>query len=65
MHPLIWTRRRLAVPGADVAFAYTMVRPGFRADVVDAWSSRSGVEIWLVVHASDAVSARILASLAA
>ena len=54
----------VAVPGADVAFAYTMVRPGFRADVVDAWSSRSSVEIWLVIHASDAVSARIIGSLA-
>lgn len=55
----------ISVPGADVAFAYTMTRPGFQADVVDAWSSRSGVEIWLVVHAPAAVSTRILGSLAA
>lgn len=55
----------IAVPGASVAFAYTMTRPGFSATVVDAWSDRSSVEIWLVIHAPSAVTSRILGSLSA
>lgn len=55
----------IAVPGAAVAFAYTMTRPGFQAAVVDAWTTRSDVEIWLVVHAPADVTSRVLASLTA
>lgn len=55
----------IAVPGASAAFAYIMTRPGFSANVVDAWSDRSGVEIWLVIHAPAAVTTRILGSLSA
>lgn len=55
----------ITVPGAATAFAYTMVRPGFSASVVDAWTTRYDVEIWLVVHAPVPVADQILSSLRA
>lgn len=54
------------VKGATAAIEYVMSRPGgFRATVVDAWSDRSGVEIWLTVHAGPGVASRIVSSLRA
>ncbi len=55
----------VAVPGAAVAFSYTMTRRGFEATVIDAWTSRYDVEIWLVVHAPSAVTSQIIRSLTA
>lgn len=53
----------IGVPGATAAFAYTMTRPGgFRAVVIDAWSDRTAVEIWLTVHAGPGVTAEVLRS---
>lgn len=57
--------RPVTVKGASVAYSYRMSRPGFEAAVIDAWSSRSAVEIWLVVHAPTAVTDRIVGSLSA
>src|SRR5579875_491851 len=52
------------VPGAGAAYEYRAVRPGgWSATVVDAWDSRQGVEIWLVVHSTPATTSRIVASL--
>ncbi len=55
----------VAVPGAAVAFSYRMTRPGFAATVINAWTDRYDVEIWLVVDAPAPVTARIIASLTA
>lgn len=56
--------RPAQVKGATVAYTYTATHPGgFRATVVDVWSSRSGVEVWLMVRAPDTVTRTILSSL--
>ena len=55
----------VAIPGAAVAFSYTMTRPGFEATVIDAWTHKYDVEIWLVVHAPSPVTAQIVHSLTA
>lgn len=55
----------ITVHGAAAAFGYTMTRPGFSAQVVNAWTTSYDVEIWLVIHAPAPVAARILASLRA
>jgi hypothetical protein len=52
------------VRGAEAAYSYQVTRPGgFRATAVDAWDSRHGVELWLLVDASPAITASILGSL--
>lgn len=52
------------VQGAAAAFAYTATRPGgFRATVVDAWNSRTAVEVWLMVQAPPGVTATVLSTL--
>jgi hypothetical protein len=54
------------VPGAAAAFEYTFSRAdGFRAVAVDVWSARTGVELWLVVHAPAGETGVILSSLTA
>jgi len=51
------------VPGTSVAFRYQITRPGgFQATAVDAWTSTSGAEIWLLVDAPPAVTTQILQS---
>lgn len=54
----------VSVKGAAVAFSYTMTRPGFSATVIDAWTTKTYVEMWLVVHAPADVTNQILATLA-
>jgi hypothetical protein len=54
----------LQVKGAAVAYRYLLTRTdGFRAVAVDAWQSRSGAEIWLLVHADTATTASVISSL--
>jgi len=54
------------VTGAAAAFGYDMTRPGgFHATVADAWNSRYGVELWLVVNASPIVTRQVLSHLRA
>jgi hypothetical protein len=54
----------LPVKGATVAYRYTVTRPdGFRAAAVNAWQSRTGAEIWLLVHADDTTTAAVISSL--
>jgi hypothetical protein len=54
----------LQVKGAAVAYRYALTRTdGFRAVAVDAWQSRSGAEIWLLVHADTATTATVISSL--
>lgn len=54
------------VKGASVAYRYTLTRPGgFEATAVDAWQSRTGAEIWLLVYADPATTSTVLASLQA
>ena len=49
-----------------MAYRYTMTRPGgFEATAIDAWQSRSGAEIWLLIRADPATTASVLASLQA
>lgn len=56
----------IIVPGASGAFEYTATRPGgFQAQVIDSWSDRTGVEVWLMVHASTQVSDQLISSLRA
>lgn len=56
----------VAVKGAASAFEYVATRPGgFRATVIDAWSSRTGVEVWLMVQAPAAVTQTLVSSLQA
>lgn len=56
--------RPLSVSGATTAFVYDVTRPGgYRATAVDAWSARTGVEIWMLIHAPAAVTAEVLATL--
>lgn len=55
---------RISVKGAAVAYSYEVTRPGgFRAVAVDAWDAKHGVELWLLVDASPAVTATIVGSL--
>lgn len=57
---------RVTVKGATGAFEYLAERPGgFRAVVIDAWSAPTGVELWLMVEAPPAVTARVVSSLTA
>ena len=57
--------RSIDVKGASVAFEYQANRPnGFHALVVHAWSSRTDVELWLLVHAPQSQADQILTSLA-
>ncbi|MBV9661781.1 MAG: hypothetical protein JO337_11545 [Acidimicrobiales bacterium] len=54
------------VPGAAAAFRYDLTRPGgFRATAIDAWNSRYGVELWLVVDAPSGVTEQIVSHLRA
>ena len=53
----------IRVPGATVAFRYTITTPSFDATAVDAWQSNSGAEIWLLVYANPATTATVLGSL--
>lgn len=54
----------VAVRGAAAAFMYTAIRPGgFRATVINAWSSRTDVELWLMVKAPPAITDQIVSSL--
>lgn len=54
----------VTVPGATTSFAYTATRPGgFHATVIDTWSSRTGVEVWLMVQAPAQVTDQIVSSL--
>ncbi len=49
------------VPGTAIAFRYQITRPGgFEATAIDAWQSSSGAEIWLLVDAPQATTAKIL-----
>jgi hypothetical protein len=52
------------VKGAAVAYRYTLTRPGgFAATAVDAWQSRSGAELWLLIRADAPTTASVLRSL--
>ncbi len=52
------------VRGASVAYRYTVTRPGgFQATAIDAWQSRTGAEIWLLVRADPQTTSTILTSL--
>jgi hypothetical protein len=54
----------LQVKGAAVAYRYPVTRPdGFRAVAVDAWQSRSGAEIWLLVHTDTGTTNSVISSL--
>jgi hypothetical protein len=54
----------IAVRGAAAAFLYTATRPGgFHATVIDAYDARNGVELWLMVDASPAVTDQVVSSL--
>jgi hypothetical protein len=58
--------RTIPVKGAAAAFAYSASRPGgWSATVIDAWNSRAGVELWLIVHAPPDVTERVVSSLLA
>jgi len=49
------------VQGTAVAYRYQITRAGgFQATAIDAWQSSSGAEIWLLVDASHATTAKIL-----
>ena len=52
-----------AVPGADAAFSYRLVRGSTVSGVVDAWLKGSRTEIWLLVDADPTVRSTILSSL--
>jgi hypothetical protein len=52
------------VKGAAVAYRYTLTRPGgFAATAIDAWQSRSGAELWLLIRADAATTTAVLSSL--
>jgi hypothetical protein len=52
------------VKGAEVAYRYPLTRPdGFQAVAVDAWQSRTGAQIWLLVHADAATTTAVISSL--
>lgn len=54
----------LQVKGAAVAYRYALTRTdGVGGVAVDAWQSRSGAEIWLLVHADTATTAAVISSL--
>jgi hypothetical protein len=54
----------LTVKGAATAYEYTATRPGgWAATVIDAYDSRAGVELWLMIEASPDVTTRIVSSL--
>lgn len=58
--------RPVTVPGATVAYAYTLVRDGRpTARVVDAWAAAERSEIWLAVAADPATAATVVGSLRA
>ncbi len=54
-----------AVPGADAAFSYTLVRGNVSSRVVDAWIKGAHTEIWVLVEASRPVTDTIVSSLRA
>jgi hypothetical protein len=52
------------VKGATVAYRHTLTRPdGFRAVAVDAWQSRTGAQIWLLVDADPTTTGAVISSL--
>ena len=54
----------VTVRGAGPAYQYTAIRPGgWTATVIDAYDSRAGVELWLMVKAPPDLTARIISSL--
>lgn len=56
----------VSVPGADVAWSYTLERGGTaQARVVDAWVQASHTEIWLAAHGTTADVTAVIASLRA
>lgn len=58
--------RLVEVPGAQAAYEYQMTRPGgFAATAVDAWASSTQLEIWMLVHASPALTQEVVATLKA
>jgi hypothetical protein len=55
--------RPMSLHGTTVAYRYLVTRPGgFRATAVDAWQASSDTEIWLLIDASPATTAEVLAS---
>lgn len=58
--------QKINVAGATVAYRYEITRPGgFTAVAINAWQSSSGAEIWLLVHAPEAVTTTIVSTLRA
>jgi len=53
----------IQVPGATVAYRYTITRPRFQATAVDLWQTNSGAEVWLLVDANPSITQTILGSL--
>lgn len=54
----------VTVAGATVAYRYEVTRPGgFNAVALDAWQASSGAQIWLLVHATPAVTSTIISTL--
>ena len=62
----IGSAQKIGVAGATVAYRYEVTRPGgFTAVAIDAWQSSSGAEVWMLIHAPDAVTNTILSTLRA